>query len=82
MQSLRGEEGLQPVQSLRGEEGLQPVQSVRGEEGLQSLQSVRGQEKELRRVNTRRRFHPTWTSALRAPSPGPRLFLPGGQRIP
>ncbi len=33
MQSLRAEDGMQPVQSLRGEEeGLQPVQSLRAKE--------------------------------------------------
>ena len=72
VQSLRGEEGLRPVRRVRPKEGLRRVQSVRPmrpKEGLrrvQPMRPVRAEEKELRRVNTRRRFHPTWTSALRA----------------
>ena len=45
LQSLRAEEGLQPVQSLRSQEkGLQSLQPVRRKESLQPVQSLRRQK--------------------------------------
>ncbi|NQV61090.1 MAG: hypothetical protein HQ502_15595 [Alphaproteobacteria bacterium] len=48
LQSLRREEGLQPLQSMCREKGSWRLQSLRREEGLQPLQSLR-REKEVKR---------------------------------